>query len=222
MSHIGWSRAFTPVAHAPKGATPSDRSRAFTPVPLGSISGSTSKPIVYHNPPHLYVNDSAYIITASTMNKQKYLNNDMKKQILQKAMFKSVEELKYKMFAWVILENHYHILIEVADSKFLGKLTNRINGRSSYEINKLEKKKGRKIWYSYWDTCIRNENDFYTRFNYIHSNPVKHGCIDKLDDLASYEFSSYPYYLWTKGTEWCNDIFSRFPVIDFAVQYDDY
>jgi putative transposase len=137
-------------------------------------------------------------------------------------ILKSIGELGLGIFAWVLLDNHYHILVEITTSEFLGKLINLINGRSSYEINKAEKKKGRKIWYSYWDTCIRTECDYYTRLNYIHSNPLKHGCVDRLDDLASYAYSSYPYYLRLKGEEWCNDISRRFPIVDFTVKYDDY
>ena len=212
-------RPLTPVSHEPEGSTPS-RSRAFTPV-AHELKGFTPSTI-YHNPPHLYTDNTAYIITASTMNKQKYLNDDAKKQILQTIILKSVEELGFAIFAWVILDNHYHILIRVAHGKVLGRLLNRINGRSSYEINKLEKKRGRKIWYSYWDTCIRDESDFYRRFNYIHNNPVKHGYIDKPNRLPSYKHSSYPYYIRVKGEDWCNDVFRRYPIIDFTARYDDY
>jgi len=99
---------------------------------------------------------------------------------------------------------------------------NLINGRSSYMLNRLEKKSGRRIWYSYWDTCIRNIDDFYTRFNYIHNNPIKHKYINSLDELPLYKYSSYSYYLETKGQEWISDIFIRYPIIDYVEKYDDY
>ncbi len=156
------------------------------------------------------------------MNKQKYFNTDIKKQILRKTIFKSIRELRYNTFAWVVIANHYHILLKVKKSRFLGKLINLINGRSSYMINRLEKQKDRKIWYSYWDTCIRNESDFYTHFNYIHNNPIKHKYVNKLIELPAYEFSSYPYYLRTNGQEWINDIFMRYPIVDYVEKYDDY
>ena len=178
--------------------------------------------IIYHNPPHLYIDETVYIITASTINKQKYLNTDVKRQMLQKTIYESIKEIKYEIFAWVILENHYHLLLKVANGNLLGKLINLIHGRSSFMINGLEKRRGRKIWYSYWDSCVRNENDFYVRFNYIHNNPIKHGYMRKFENLFNYEFSSYPYYLKTKGQEWINDLFMRYPIINFMNEYDDY
>ncbi len=99
---------------------------------------------------------------------------------------------------------------------------NLINGRSSYMINKLEKQTIRKIWYSYWDTCIRNKNDIFTRFNYIHNNPIKHKYIKKFDNLASYKYSSYSHYLKTNGSEWIKDLFMRYPIIDYVDKYDNY
>jgi len=177
---------------------------------------------VYHNPPHIYIDNTVYITTASTIHKQKYFNTDTKKQILRKTIFKTIKELRYNIFAWVIFADHYHILFEVVRSRFLAKLMNLINGRSSYMLNRLEKQSGRRIWYSYWDTCIRNADDFYTRFNYIHNNPIKHKYINKLDELPFYNYSSYSYYLKTKGQEWINDILMRYPIIDCVEKYDDY
>lgn len=87
-----------------------------------------------------------------------------------------------------------------------------IHGRVSYMLNQEDGTRGRKVFQNYWDRCIRNEKDFYTRFNYIHYNPVKHSLVDKMED---YEFSSYRYYLQQCGQEWLNRCFELYPVIDF-------
>lgn len=175
-----------------------------------------------HNPPHLHSDNMYYMITASTIDRQRYLHAAASKQKLRSAIFDSTKELQCDLFAWIIMENHYHILIKIRRSRILGKLLNSINGRSSYYINGLDKQRGRKIWYSYWDTCIRNENDFFTRFNYIHNNPIKHGFINEFDTLRSYDFSSYIYYLKTKGQEWLTDMFMSYPIADYIEKYDDY
>jgi len=162
------------------------------------------------------------MITASTMDRQRYLRAASSKQKLCGVIFDSTKELQCDLFAWVIMENHYHILVKIRRNRILGKLMNSINGRSSYYINGLDKQRGRKIWYSYWDTCIRNKNDLFTRFNYIHNNPIKHGFINGFDNLRSYDFSSYIYYLKTKGQEWLTDIFMSYPIADYIDKYDDY
>ena len=41
--------------------------------------------------------------------------------------------------------------------------------------NDEDRTPGRQVWYSYWDRCLWTEGDFWSRINYIHRNPVKHG-----------------------------------------------
>ena len=79
----------------------------------------------------------------------------------------------------------------------------------------LDKKQGRKVWYSYWDRCMRNEHDFWTRFNYIHYNSVKHGYVDNPED---WEFSSYRFYVRNDENKWLNENLNDFPISDL---FDD-
>jgi putative transposase len=163
-----------------------------------------------------------YIITASTLNKIKIFNSDAKKNILQSIIFQTAAELKSIVFAWAIMDNHYHILLELTNGSSLSRLINLIHGRSSRHINILDKIKSRKVWYSYWDTCVRREDDFYIRMNYIHNNPIKHKCIQQYCDLAKYKYTSYPYYRKIKGQEWIDDVFRKYSIIDFVDKNDDY
>lgn len=92
-----------------------------------------------------------------------------------------------------------------------------LNGKSSFLLNKMDAVKKRKIWFNYWDTCIRDEKDFWTRFNYIHHNPVKHGYANKMED---YKFSSYKNWLDKRGAEFLSDAFEKYPVYDFTPDED--
>jgi len=76
-------------------------------------------------------------------------------------------------------------------------------------LNRHDGTRGRKVWYNYWDECIRDERDYYNRLNYIHVNPVKHGYVEDPED---YEFSSYRAYLGANGEGWLKDILRNFPV----------
>ncbi len=172
---------------------------------------------VYHNPPHIYIDNTVYFITSHTCDEKFYLDTDEKKEILLNEINKNVERYQFELFSWIILDNHYHLLIKVNQGNNLGKFINMVHGSSSYRINKIDNYEKRKVWYSYWDRCIRNEKEFYTSLNYIHHNPIKHGRIDNLDHLQQYIFSSYPIYLKEKGKDWINDIFLKFPVIDYTI-----
>jgi putative transposase len=70
----------------------------------------------------------------------------------------------------------------------LSKFTASYHKFTSRQWNDDENVPGRKVWWNYWDTCIRSEKDYYNRLRYIFWNPVKHGLVDNPEDYA---FSNY-------------------------------
>ncbi|HKY53109.1 MAG TPA: transposase [Anaerolineales bacterium] len=168
-----------------------------------------------HRPPHLYVDDAWYFVTASTVDQARILASDEHLDLWVNIFKGLITEFKLKVAAWVVLANHYHFLFLPQRGYDLGIFMKRFNGRTSYELNTLDKIRGRSVWYSYWDTCIRGERDFWTRFNYIHSNPVKHGYVQKPED---WHYSSYRYYLRTDGGVWLKNNLQDFPIYDL---FDD-
>jgi len=172
-----------------------------------------------HKPFHLYLNDQIYFVTASTLNKERLFDTDAKKKIIRSKLRVSLVKFKVRIYAWVVLSNHYHILFQFKEKQKLGEFIGFINGGSSYDLNSLENKKGRTVWWNYWDNCIRNERTFYKRFNYIHHNPVKHGYVKRCED---YEFSSYNYYLKKYGEDYMGSIFARYPIGDFSDRSDKF
>ena len=83
-----------------------------------------------------------------------------KKGILKRVIIKAQQKFKICIYAWVILSNHYHILFKVINGTDLPRFIKNINENSSRLLNQLENKRGRKVWYQYWDYCIRNKKDF--------------------------------------------------------------
>ena len=170
-----------------------------------------------HHPPHLYLDDTVYFLTARVYGKQHILNTDTKKQLLLDIINKVFLKYQFKMYAWVILNNHYHIEFKTRLGSDLVKVMQFIHGRCSFKINNLENCRGRKIFQNYWDHGIRNEHDFYVHFNYIHNNPVKHGYVN---EMGEYPFSSYQYWYEKKSEEWIQSCFLDHPVVDFTVTQD--
>jgi putative transposase len=155
-----------------------------------------------------------YFVTASIVDQAKVLSSEEHLNLWVNTLKELIVEFKIKLRAWVALANHYHILFLPQYGSDLGLFMKRLNGRTAYELNALDGTPGRSVWYSYWDTCIRGERDFWTRFNYIHYNPVKHGYVQKPEQWF---FSSYRYYL-RKDEKWLEDCWRDFPVHDL---FDD-
>ncbi|MDO8443990.1 MAG: transposase [bacterium] len=120
--------------------------------------------------------------------------------------------------AYVILHNHYHIIVKVADAQKMSKFMAELNGASAREINKADSVIDRKIWWNFYDHIIRNEADFFKHLNYLHQNPIKHG----LTKDFSYKFSSYDAWIRRKGKEYLDDAFEKYPIVDFKSFNDDF
>ena len=172
-----------------------------------------------HKPFHLYLDEKIYFVTVSTLGKQRLLDKSAKKRIVKNKLEKASIKHKVKVYAWVILPNHYHLLFRFREEQNLAKFIGFINGGSSFELNGMENKRGRQVWWNYWDNCIRDEETFYRRFNYIHHNPVKHGYVKRCED---YEFSSYNYYLGKLGRDYMDSIFGQYPIVDFTDRNDEF
>jgi putative transposase len=165
-----------------------------------------------HRPPHLIIDDTWYFITAHIINKNKILEHPGHKEFWINTLHELANSGNVRVFAWVILTNHYHILAKFEKAQELPSFINKLHGRTSYQFNKIENISGRNIWYSYWDSIIRGEKDFWTRFNYIHYNPVKHQLAQKPED---WQYSSYQHYLKTKGLIWLSDCWESYPILEY-------
>ncbi len=196
-----------------------------------------------HTPLHIYLNNAEYFVTAGTYNKQPLFDTCTKKSLLRDLLKDCVQRFAVKLHAWVILDNHYHLLMRVVDKDDLTKFIKSLHGQSAIQINKLDRLSGRKVWWNYWDYCPRNKQQFYTRFNYIHINPIKHSKLKVRDGaiiiqdgalvvptsrianlhdaLAQYEFSSYPFYLRKYGKEGMTHVWENYPIRDY-LRGDDF
>jgi putative transposase len=172
-----------------------------------------------HRPVHIYKGETYYFVSSSTFNKQPIINSDGKKQYLKELLADKARIFSVGIKAWVIMDNHYHLLFKLRDEDTLSKFIGGINGASSRYFNKMDNISNRRVWYKgkYWDRCIRSEKDFWTRFNYIHNNPIKHGFVPSIDELDQYKFSSWNYYKEKYGREWLSSVLKEYPVIDFTV-----
>ncbi len=172
-----------------------------------------------HHPPHVYLDTTWYMVTASTCRREHLLRPAGHKELVRDQLKALLVEFNIRLTAWVILDNHYHLLVRLDRGASLPRFIARLHGRTSYDLNSLDGTRGRQVWHNYWDTCIRGEADYWRRFNYIHYNPVKHAYVRQAEDWC---LSSYRYYLEHKGHEWLAHVAARYPVADFTDLYDDF
>ncbi len=142
----------------------------------------------HHRPVHLFEPKTTYIITAGTMNKEYFFKGRERLSFLQDNLFAVTSEFNWELQSWAIFSNHYHVIAKSPEnSDTLKKMIQKLHSVTSININKLDCKPGRKIWFEYWDTCLTYEKSYLARLHYVNNNPVHH----KLMRTASeYEFCS--------------------------------
>ena len=145
-----------------------------------------------HRPPHWYVDGSHHFITASTSAREPWLHAPAATHLLQQTMLKESHRLDVELLTWVILPDHYHALIRVREGEDLARWVRGVHSRSSRWRNGRDSLPGRRNWRQYWDRLLRSEGDFWSRVNYIHFNPVKHGYVQEPQE---WPWSSLPIYL---------------------------
>ena len=176
-------------------------------------------PAPLHHPPHIYLDDTWYFITSSIYQRHRLLQSVEAKELVRDQLSELAREFKLQLAAWVILDNHYHILAKSHIGKELSRFIGRLHGRVSHDLNDRDNAHGRQVWHNFWDTCIRSDADYWIRFNYIHHNPVKHGYTRQMSDWV---FSSYRFHLERKGVEWMMETFEKYPIVDFTDPRDSF
>jgi putative transposase len=142
-----------------------------------------------NNPPHLFIANAIYMLTASTYRSQNIISTSQRKLAWISNFLKSATIYQWEVIAWVVLENHYHALVKSPDSVLnLSKFIGSYHKFTARQWNKEDGTPGRQVWRNYWDTCIRSEKDYANRLRYIFFNPVKHGLVERPED---YPFSNY-------------------------------
>ncbi len=172
-----------------------------------------------HRPPHLVRDRLFYLLTATCYEHKCQMKEESRRQQVLQRLFEAFVTKGMEIPAWVVLPNHYHILVQITDFDALNKIFNLVHGATSRQWNLEEKATGRLVWYGYSDRAIRSERHYYTTLNYIHYNPVKHGWAKSPYDWGE---SSVHWYLQYYGREWLRSLWTEYPVRNYGSGWDDY
>lgn len=122
-----------------------------------------------------YQENNIYFVTSVTYKKNPILIENA--QVLSSSIEYYKQEYNLDIIAFVILPDHFHIIINPKHHNLSGimrKIKLKFSGKYRHSRS-IEK--GR-IWQNrFWDHIIRDENDLNKHIDYIHYNPVKHNYI---------------------------------------------
>lgn len=174
-----------------------------------------------HAPPHPFRDTGAYLISAANFEHKAAVKSPQRRTEFETRLLNSIKEITDDLIAWVVLPNHYHVLINVRSLDAVSAALKHLHGTTSREWNIEDGLTGkRRVWYKFVDTYIRNDAHLHTAFNYIHYNPVKHGYAS---DPYEWPWSSLSIYYDDKGREWLREHWQMYtPPVDFGKGWDDF
>ena len=89
--------------------------------------------------------------------------------------------------AWVIMPDHFHWLMQLGDSHYLGDALQLCKGRSAKAINQHLGRQGNLWQRGVIDRAIRREEDLVQVARYIVANPLRAGLVNKLGDYPLWD-----------------------------------
>lgn len=137
-----------------------------------------------HAPPHRLGSELSYFVTAGTHGKEHFFNSSTRLDVLQRGIIKLTEQFDWRLEAWAVFSNHYHLIARPPsgqDGATLGRMLSKLHEKTAKWINKLDVTPGRKVWHNYRDTILSFEKSYFARLKYVHHNPVRHGLVDRAE-----------------------------------------
>lgn len=121
-----------------------------------------------------------YFFTVVTKNRVKFFQIHENAETLLKAIKRVQKRKPFEMLAYCILPDHFHILLSLpVDDKTFSQKIREIKRLTTYALRKSCGDPDLIVWQErFWEHTIRDENDWFNCFNYIHYNPVHHELVE--------------------------------------------
>ena len=150
--------------------------------------------------PRVYVKGSVYYISCRAAYNEKLFKDKKDYTMYLELLEKYREEYGFKLFAYVLLPQHLHLLIEPPQEVEISDIMHSLNTAYSKYFNSYYNRRGH-LFRERFKTCLV-EKDIYMAdvIEHIHKNPVR---LRITDSAADYPYSSA--YLYNKKGDYCYD-----------------
>jgi putative transposase len=132
--------------------------------------------------PHRILLGGTYFLTTSTWERRDLFRVPEVAEILVQRIFVCRDRGAYQLHEFVVMPNHFHLLMTPGGTTTLEKAMQLIKGGSSHEIH-AQRDHRMEIWQpSFHDWTIRGSEDYRAKVGYIHMNPVQAHLVERPED----------------------------------------
>jgi len=139
----------------------------------------------------IYFQNAVYHVTIRGNNRQNILKEDKDKEIFLGCILKFKLRFGFKLYGFVLMDNHVHLVIEANSNINVSKIMHAITLSYSVKFRKKYRYSGY-VWQGRFKSNVIDGDGYILEcIDYIHNNPVKAGMVFKIED---YFWSSYHFY----------------------------
>src|SRR5437764_1060139 len=133
-------------------------------------------------PPRGQTGKSTYFITSSTSDKKNIFQTDRMANLLIEILLHYRKEKKFLLHEFVVMPNHFHLLITPAEETTLEKSIQFVKGGFSHRVRKELGFVG-EVWQtSFEDRRVREFSDYQGVAEHIHQHAVRAGLAARPQD----------------------------------------
>ena len=137
-----------------------------------------------------FSNSNLYHIIIKGNNDSLIFYDDIDRNVFLDRINLTKEEFKYKVYAYCLMSNHIHMVIDVSKEN-LSKAIQSLTIRYVSYFNKKYDRKGTFVQERFKSKNIENQRYFLEVCRYVHRNPEKAG----IEKTSQYKWSSYREYV---------------------------
>jgi putative transposase len=169
-------------------------------------------------PLRIQYSGAVYHVTCRGNERKEIFRDDLDKKTFLEILAHSSRIYKIKIFSYILMDNHFHLLIETPLGN-LGEFMRRFNITYTGYYNRRHNRVGHLYQGRYKSILVDKENYLSVLSRYIHLNPVRIKVMEqktkeeKIQHLQNYKWSSLPGYI-NKG--------EREQFVDYAIVLEEY
>ena len=132
--------------------------------------------------PHRIQPGGTYFVSSATWERRELFRIPKVAEILVQRILSCREKGAFRLHEFVVMPNHFHLLMTPSETTTLEKAVQLIKGGASHEIHK-QRGNQMEIWQvGFHDWTIRDGEDYRTKVRYIHLNPVQARLVEQAED----------------------------------------
>ena len=116
-----------------------------------------SRSLPLHEPLHFHRAEGWFLITAATYEHKRYFQTEEERAWLLGELLKELQAVKIAIGSWVVLPNHYHLLVQCQPLSIISQSLRRVHACTARALNRCEGVSVRKVWHLFSDRQICSE-----------------------------------------------------------------